>query len=226
MPTKGHEGHDAGQPEGVVAHPHDPKVKDSEHPGYEIQDINVGGVITFIAGLAGFIFVFFIFCFFMGKAINYALQKQDGPRDQWHQQIRDMGETQHGDKRQNLASNAEMEQKQLATMAQTFPGPRLETDDGNQDTADLHAKEDLLLDNYSTSSDLPAGTVRIPVERAMDLIVERGLPKAAVAPHKLMVGETSHDVHAPLTTGFARTGYELSTIQAREQKLEFEHAEK
>jgi len=36
-------------------------------------------------------------------------------------------------------------------------------------------------------------------------------------------------VHAPLTTGFARTGYELDTIQAREQKLEVEkseHAEK
>ena len=34
-------------------------------------------------------------------------------------------------------------------MTQQFPTPRLETDDGNQDLADLHAREDLLLDYYS-----------------------------------------------------------------------------
>ena len=33
-----------------------------------------------------------------------------------------------------------------------FPTPRLETDDGNQDTADLHAREDLLLDHYSSTT--------------------------------------------------------------------------
>ena len=36
-------------------------------------------------------------------------------------------------------------------MTQTFPTPRLDIDDGNQDTADLHAREDLLLDHYSIS---------------------------------------------------------------------------
>ena len=34
-------------------------------------------------------------------------------------------------------------------MTQQFPTPRLQTDDGNQDMADLHAREDLLLENYS-----------------------------------------------------------------------------
>ncbi|MDE1160752.1 MAG: hypothetical protein PW792_02270 [Acidobacteriaceae bacterium] len=228
MPTKGHEGHDAGKPEGVVAHPQDPYVRDSDHPGYETQDVNVSGIATFIAGMAGFIFVFFIFCFFMGKAINYALQKQDGPRDKWHQSHGNMGETPAGEKRENLKANATMEQEQLATVAKSFPGPRLETDDGNQDTADLHAREDLLLENYSSAKDLPAGAVRIPIDRAMQLIVQRGLPKAAnmQGPHKLMVGEDPHTVQAPLTDGFARTGYELDTIKSREQRLEFEHAEK
>jgi hypothetical protein len=28
-------------------------------------------------------------------------------------------------------------------------------------------------------------------------------------------------VQAPLTTGFARTGYELQTIEAREEKMSF-----
>ena len=218
------EGHDMGKPEGVPAHPH--VKRDAEHPGYETQDVNVGGTVVFIAGLAGSILVFFVFCFFMGKGINYALNKEDGPtRTQF-----DLSQpgVKTGAPRENLASNAEMEQRQLSQMAQAFPTPRLETDDGNQDTADLHAREDLLLNFYSTSKDLPGGTVRIPVEKAMELIVQRGLPKPANAAQArtLMAGERPVQVQAPLTTGFARTGYELDTIAAREQKLEFETAEK
>jgi hypothetical protein len=124
-------------------------------------------------------------------------------------------------------SNAEMQQRQLAAVSQSFPTPRLEMDDGNQDIADLHAKEDLLLENYSTSTDLPAGTIRIPIDRAMQLIVQRGLgTPAAATPEKLMAGETAPQVQAPLTDGFARTGYELDTIEARNQKNSYEHAEK
>ena len=36
-------------------------------------------------------------------------------------------------------------------MTSAFPNPRLDIDDGNQATADLHAREDLLLDHYSTN---------------------------------------------------------------------------
>jgi len=121
-----------------------------------------------------------------------------------------------------------MEQRQLQQMTQVFPTPRLEADDGNQDLADLHAREDLLLENYSSSADLPAGTIRIPIDRAMQLIVQRGLPQApaSTAPQTLMAGEAKPVVSAPLTDGFARTGYELDTIEARKQKNEYEHAEK
>ncbi len=62
-------------------------------------------------------------------------------------------------------------------LTQSFPTPRVQTDDGNQDVADLHAREDLLLDNYSWV-DQSKGTVRIPIERAMELIAQRGLPVA------------------------------------------------
>jgi len=37
-----------------------------------------------------------------------------------------------------------MEQQELQQMTTLFPAPRLEMDDGNQATADLHAREDLL----------------------------------------------------------------------------------
>ncbi len=239
MPTRGREGHDMGKPEVVPAHPaHE---RDTDHPGYEIQDVNVGGVVTFVGGLAAFLLVFFIFCFVMGKGINYWIAKQDGNPDKWQQgkNLSEPGYTPRGEKRQDLTSNAALEQRQLNGMTQAFPTPRLETDDGNQDTADLHAREDLLLNYYSQSSDLPQGTVRIPIAQAMQLVVSRGLPKAAAAgapqvsastqngpgattemnPATMMAGEHAPVVVRPLTNGFARTGYELDTIEAREQKL-------
>jgi hypothetical protein len=163
----------------------------------------------------------------MGRAINYALVKQDGPVTKWHAGQGELGATPRGEKREDLTSNAVMEQRQLAQMTQSFPTPRLEIDDGNQDIADLHAREDLLLDYNSTSKDLTAGTVRIPIDRAMQLIVQRGLPQptASAQPGPLMAGETAPTVRAPLTDGFARTGYELDTIESREQKNEFNRAE-
>lgn len=219
------EGNDPGRPEGTSPQPQ--FERDSEHPGYEVQDVNVGGIVTFIAGLSGFILVFFVFCFFMGKAINYTLARQDGAPDKWHQGSGNLGSTPRGEKREDLTSNAMMEQRQFAAMTSNFPSPRLQTDDGNQDIADLHAREDLLLDHYSTSQDLPAGEIRIPIDRAMELLVQRGLPKApsASAPKQLMAGEKVHAVTTPLTDGFARTGYELDQMAAREQKMDFNRAE-
>ena len=218
------EGHDMGKPEGVQAHP-TPQV-DSDHPGYETQDVSVGGIVTFLAGLSGFVIIFFFFCFAMGKAINYGLAKYDGPQNKWHADGMKMGSPTNT-KREDLTSNATMEQRELQQMTQSFPTPRLETDDGNQDLADLHAREDLLLENYSSSSDLPAGTIRIPIDQAMKLVVQRGLPKAAnsPAPATLMAGERAPTVTTPLTNGFARTGYELDTMEARAQRNEFAHAD-
>jgi hypothetical protein len=77
-----------------------------------------------------------------------------------------------------------------------------------QDVADLHAREDLLLNNYSWV-DESQGKVRIPIERAMELLAQRGLPVApAVDQPPLMTGDTRPVVAVPLTNGFAPTGYE------------------
>src|SRR5947199_10877031 len=85
MPTKGHEGHDMGKPEGVEAHPVPPF--DDEHPGYEIQDVNVSGIVYFLGGLLASVAVFFVLCFYMGKVINGQFVKDDGPKDKWHGQV-------------------------------------------------------------------------------------------------------------------------------------------
>lgn len=225
MPTSGRQGNDPGRPEGTSPQPsHE---RDHNSPGYEVQDVNVGGIVTFIAGLSGFILIFFVFCFFLGKAINFTLAKQDGAADKWHGNSGNLGSTPRGQKREDLTSNVTMEQRQLQAMTTNFPSPQLQTDDGNQDIADMHAREDLLLQHYSSSTDLPGGSVRIPIERAMELVVQRGLPKApsVVGNHQLMVGEITPVPTMPLTDGFARTGYELDTITAREQRMDFNRAE-
>jgi hypothetical protein len=54
------------------------------------------------------------------------------------------------------------------------PEPRLQTDP-RQDLSDLRAKEDELLTTYSWV-DKNAGVVRIPIDEAMRLTLERGLP--------------------------------------------------
>jgi hypothetical protein len=190
----------------------------TESPGYETTDVNVNGVVVFLAGLLGSVFVFFIFCFVMGRVINNALIKADGPVSKWNAAA---GQA-TGGKREDLASNPEMQQKELNKLTTSFPEPRLDIDDGNQSTADLHAREDLLLDNYSKSPE-EGNAIRIPIDRAMELIAQRGLPvytrPASTLPQ--MFGVETPQVRVPLTTGFARTGFELSVIEAREQKMTY-----
>ena len=191
-------------------------------PGYELSDVNVNGVVVFLSGLIGFVFVFFIFCFFMGRVINVSFLNQDGPPTRWQKQSGALPPA--ASKRENLASNPEMDQQELQRMTTIFPTPRLDVDDGNQATADMHAREDLLLNHYSTMEGQP-GTIRIPIERAMQLILERGLPVAPTAAHGTqLAGAADSAVQVPLTTGFARTGFELDTIEARAQKMSYTKA--
>ena len=194
------------------AHGHTP-----EDPGYETSDVNVNGVVVFLSGLAGSVFVFFIFCFLMGKVINSALNKSDGPADKWHQIQLAGGESAPKDLNKRLPSNPEMEQRELQQLTSTFPEPRVDNDDGNQATADLHAREDLMLEHYSSIPGQPG--LRIPIERAMQLIAQRGLPvhAAPAGTEAKMFGDADPHIQAPLTDGFARTGYELDQIEARKQ---------
>ena len=83
-----------------------------------------------------------------------------------------------------------------------------------------------MLEHYSTIQG--QDTIRIPIERAMELIAQRGLPmhtEAAGTAESTMTGENIPVVTAPLTNGFARTGYEQERIEERKQKLEFSKAE-
>lgn len=83
-------------------------------------------------------------------------------------------------------------------MLQRFPGPNLEIDPHN-DLVALRARNEAELNSYGWV-DRTNGIVRIPIERAMDLLAQRGLP---VRP-----------THAPAATGKSS----LELIRERSQQ--------
>jgi hypothetical protein len=168
--------------------------------GYERTDASVTGIAVFLVSLLIFVAVIGMLCYGIGGWFNARMDREDGPNSKWTKtvDVRQLG---------NLPSSPELQNK-MAEITQTFPTPRLLTDDGDQDVADMHAREDLLLSNYSWV-DQSKGTVRIPIEQAMQLIAQRGLPLApAVTTQAPMTGEVAPSVTVPLTDGFARTSYE------------------
>jgi hypothetical protein len=200
MPTHNHDEPDRHEPD-----PQERNQPDAS-AGFERSDVRVSGIVVFLTALGIFVVVTAVLCYGIGKVLFAHMAKEDGPKSKWATtvDVRTLGD---------LASNPELQNK-MAAMTQSFPTPRLQTDDGNQEIADLHAKEDLLLENYSWANQ-SQGKVRIPIERAMELIAQRGLPVAPQVEHApLLTGDDKPVVGVPLTSGFARTGYELDEAQA------------
>jgi len=202
---------DHNEPEGEkVLASHGPPPEDIDTSlGYEPSDVGVTGILVFIIALFIFVAVGGVLCYGIGKVINARMNKEDGPNSKWTKtvDVRQLG---------NFPSSPEL-QNQVGELTQTFPTPRVQSDDGNQDVADLHAREDLLLSNY-TWVDESKGTVRIPIERAMEIIAQRGLPVAQpVQGQRLMTGDSTPTVPVPLTNGFARTAYEQDLAEQAKQ---------
>jgi hypothetical protein len=190
---------DSGQHPG-----HEPEEEKREAPdvskGFEVTDVRVSGVLVFLVALAIFAVVTGMIAYGLGKVLNAHMAREDGPTNRWARpvDVRPLG---------NMPNNPEMESK-VGELTERFPTPRLQNDDGNQDVVDLHAREDLLLNNY-TWIDEAHTKARIPIERAMELIAQLGLPVAQpVKEEPLMTGDKKPVINVPLTNGFARTGYE------------------
>ena len=186
-------------------HGHEPEVVDTS-AGYERTDIKVSGVVVFIVAMGIFAGVTALLAWGTGKAINAYYKGQDGPQNKWAKpvDVRSLG---------NMPTSPDM-MKKLGELTQGFPAPQVQTDDGLQDLADLHSREDLLLDHY-TWANQAQDKVRMPIERAMLLIAQRGLPVADHVEHApLLTGDTEPTVTAPLTNGFVRTGFEQEQTNA------------
>jgi len=137
---------------------HDPQA------GFEHQDLSPKGVYAFLVGLglAGVLVAFVLwglYHFMEGYEVS-------------HQPA------------QNPLVRPTVETRQVAPETiLKFPQPRLENNE-RMELNDFRLKEEDTLDSYGWV-DQKAGVVRIPIERAMQLIVQQGLPttpKAGTAP--------------------------------------------
>lgn len=128
--------------------------------GYERSDIGVAGVLYFLLGLL----VAGLFTFFLADAIYSYLDKRSEAEQA---------------PVNPLVTNAPEDTRLIPKdYPQTeFPNPRLETDERGQLNS-IRLQEEETLASYGYI-DKDAGTIRIPIDRAMDLIAQRGLPVRA-----------------------------------------------
>ncbi len=179
--------------------------------GFERSDIKASGILVFITALGIFVAVAAVLCYGVGKVINAHMNSEDGPNTRWAKtvNIRELG---------NLPNSPDMQNK-VAELTQQFPTPRVQTDDGNEDVAELHARENLLLENY-TWVDAEHTRVRIPIERAMALLARNGIQVAPAAQLPApMTGDVRPSIQAPLTSGFAPTAFEQDQAAAEAAEL-------
>jgi len=138
--------------------------KSNGHADYERKDIGAGGVVGFLIGLAAMLLI----AFFLVKGFYSVLEKHfeaeqapvsplvnNAPKDT--RRI----PPQYGDNYQEY-------------LKEGFPAPQLETDERTE-LNDIRLREENVLSTYDYV-DKNAGTVRIPIDRAMDLLAQRGLP--------------------------------------------------
>jgi hypothetical protein len=127
------------------------------HGSFERRDIGVAGIIYFFAGLAAATLVIH----FMLAGLYDFLDKRE--------------------KAQQPAVNplitnvpADTRKIPFNYPEKAFPTPRLEQDERTQ-LNDIRLAEEQKLASYDWV-DQKAGTVRIPIDRAMELVAQRGLP--------------------------------------------------
>ena len=127
----------------------------SEETGFERQDMSSSGVYMFFAALAiGGVLAYFMLIGLYGLLERY---------DRSHQPA------------QNPLTSPKVETRAVAREdIEKFAEPRLEVDERRQ-LNDIRLQEESTLHRYQWA-DQKAGLVRIPIERAMELIVQRGLP--------------------------------------------------
>jgi hypothetical protein len=137
-------------------HPANPAGND----GYERSDIGIAGVLYFLGGLL----VAGVIVYFVVDGLYSYLDKRSAAQQA---------------PVSPLVTNAPADTRHIPTNypKTAFPDPRLEDDERGQ-LNDIRLKEEQTLSTYDYI-DKNTGTIRIPIDRAMDLIAQRGLPVRA-----------------------------------------------
>jgi hypothetical protein len=127
------------------------------HGGYERQDLKSAGILYFFLGLG----VVILLCILGIKGLYSSLER----REKASQPPVNPLITNRPDDTRHV---------ERGYPQSVFPSPKLEEDERGQ-LDDIRTNEDKTLYSYGWV-DEKAGTVHIPIERAMDLLVQRGLP--------------------------------------------------
>ena len=136
--------------------------RDENNPetGFEREDLAPRSVYAFLIALA----LFAILAYFVLNGFYRFLNAYEKP----HAATNAMAPN------QNPSSGGETNAQMKGHIDETFPDPRLERNERTE-INDFRSGEDKLLNSYGWA-DKPGGAVRIPIDRAMDLIAQRGLP--------------------------------------------------
>ena len=142
---------------------------------YERRDIGIAGVLYFLAGLAFCVLLVYLIA---GAFYSYMEKRSDLEQAPVSP----------------LVTNAPADTRKLSTdykdyLKQNFPSPQLEVDERGQ-LDKIRIDEAETLSRYDWV-DQKAGTVRIPIDRAMDLIVQRGLPVRSQSPAEAPASQPS-----------------------------------
>ena len=134
-----------------------PHGKPEDQESFEHQDLNAASIVYFLVALVGVTVV----CLFVLKGLySYLDQREKASQSAVNPLVRNVPEdTRH------VAPGYPQS---------AFPSPKLEEDERGQLNG-IHLSEEKTLYSYGWV-DEKAGIVRIPIERAMDLLVQRGLP--------------------------------------------------
>jgi hypothetical protein len=134
------------------------------HGDYERSDIGVAGVLYFLAGLA----VAGVLVYFIADGIfaylNKRFEAEQAP-------VNPLVTNAPADTRRIPPQYGDNYEKYLK---EGFPAPQLEVNERTE-LNDERLREENTLSTYDWI-DQKAGTVRIPIDRAMDIIAQRGLP--------------------------------------------------
>lgn len=148
---------------------------DHEH---EDSDINVRAVLGFAAFLVLMAIVIHVGLWFVYRGLDKWAERMDPPANPMVMQEQKAGSGRVGDVQST--QGAEDVQQKMRDIVTTFPEPRLQPDEV-RDMDLFRQKQERDLHGYG-KVDASGQTVRIPVERAMEIIAERGLPNFGTAP--------------------------------------------
>src|SRR5579872_5203612 len=149
--------------------------------GHETRDISLTGVVAFLIALAFCGLVIFVLLFGIFRFARYYEAKQDenDRRDPWVRSTEDQVDSQARElatkrNKSEEPGSMQMTDAESRVRVSRFPQPRLQTDDV-RDLTLMREAEDVYLNQYFVI-DKNSGKVNIPINQAMQAVVQKGLP--------------------------------------------------